>query len=854
MNGYSSISVIPLLCYLFLFMTFAVAKKTKKVIYTFMSLMVMMILWTGGSFAMRMQLWPSVDFWSNLSVFGILMLPAFYYNFVLDFLEERRSCGRYFWLAVFLVLNVFNCFTSLFIPPPEVLSHGGRTDFIYHYSWQVYIVFVLAAVCLIQLGLLIRRYCKGNSTVFRQLLPVAFGMVVLFAGHIISTLPFFSGFPLDIISGVVNAVLLFYALYKKRLFQLTMLFSRGNCYIIALILGVTIAYYSVPSVQRFLMNTVGVGHVHSIILISLIFMLLIVLLYTMINAFFNAVFVRNEQQQGELVARFSKEITRLLKVGDVLQNLTDIIGEALGVYRVFVLVRTEKGDYQIAHTASPLEEKRFSLPEDHPLVTYFSSHGNCVLLREFARTTAYRGMWESEKQMFAGLEIECFTPLICENELLGLVMLGKKKDKSAYRVSDLNFLQSLSAVCAIAVKNSCLYERALEEARRDELTGLISRKYFYEVLQREFDRNGSLALSIINLDDFKLYNQLYGAQEGDIALKRVAAVLAASVDEGCYAARLGGKEFALVLPGYDIYTAKTLTETVAARIGALNSHTDQRVLSRLTVSAGVCAAPYMASSPKELIKNADIAVYSVKRAGKNGVLMYSEEVYRRETQKVEHKSGYGEHASTIYALTAAIDTKDHYTFQHSQNVAYYASELAKGVGLEPHVVEIIKEAGLLHDIGKIGIREDILNKTGPLDSEDWKIMRGHVDNAVNIIRHLPSLDYTIPAVLSHHERYDGMGYPRKLAGEEIPLTGRVLCVADAFDAMTSSRSYKDPIPVARALEILEKEAGKQFDPNLVKVFVELVRSGKIKLRTHQEEGDKAAAEALAAVGGETGER
>ena len=106
MNGYSWISVISLLCYLFLFMTFAVAKKTKKVICTFMSLMVMMILWTGGSFAMRMQLWPSVDFWSNLSVFGILMLPAFYYNFVLDFLEERRSCGRYFWLAVFLALTL----------------------------------------------------------------------------------------------------------------------------------------------------------------------------------------------------------------------------------------------------------------------------------------------------------------------------------------------------------------------------------------------------------------------------------------------------------------------------------------------------------------------------------------------------------------------------------------------------------------------------------------------------------------------------------------------------------------------------------------------------------------------------
>jgi putative nucleotidyltransferase with HDIG domain len=157
----------------------------------------------------------------------------------------------------------------------------------------------------------------------------------------------------------------------------------------------------------------------------------------------------------------------------------------------------------------------------------------------------------------------------------------------------------------------------------------------------------------------------------------------------------------------------------------------------------------MASTAKELYRNTDMTVYSVKRTGKNAVQMYSAEILPRESTATQHKSGYSENASTIYALAAAIDAKDHYTFQHSQNVAYYASSLAKAIGMEPNLVEIVKEAGLLHDIGKIGIREDLLNKPERLSGEEYDLMKAHVENAVNIIRHLPSLDYVIPAVFSH---------------------------------------------------------------------------------------------------------
>ena len=180
-------------------------------------------------------------------------------------------------------------------------------------------------------------------------------------------------------------------------------------------------------------------------------------------------------------------------------------------------------------------------------------------------------------------------------------------------------------------------------------------------------------------------------------------------------------------------------------------------------------------------------------------------------------------------MTAAIDAKDHYTFSHSTNVAYYATALATTLGMNEDMVEIIRQAALLHDVGKIGIPEYILNKAERLTDEEYETIKGHVEASIDIIRHLPSLDYVIPAVIGHHERYDGKGYPRRIAGEDIPLTARILCVADSFDAMTSKRCYKKAFSLNVAREKLLQDAGKQFDPNLVVKFVECLDNGTISL-------------------------
>jgi putative nucleotidyltransferase with HDIG domain len=193
------------------------------------------------------------------------------------------------------------------------------------------------------------------------------------------------------------------------------------------------------------------------------------------------------------------------------------------------------------------------------------------------------------------------------------------------------------------------------------------------------------------------------------------------------------------------------------------------------------------------------------------------------------RTAYERVAPTIYALTAAIDAKDSYTFIHSMNVSKYAVILAESLDMNSNDIEIIRDAGLLHDIGKISIPERILQKTSRLTDEEYAIMKTHVENSTKMIRYLPDMDYVIPAVVGHHERYDGTGYPRGLAGQNIPYMARILTIADCFDAMTAKRPYKQALSVDYAVNELEKNSGTQFDPVLVKQFIELIHEGKISI-------------------------
>ena len=336
---------------------------------------------------------------------------------------------------------------------------------------------------------------------------------------------------------------------------------------------------------------------------------------------------------------------------------------------------------------------------------------------------------------------------------------------------------------------------------------------------------------LINLDDFRLYNELYGMAEGDIVLKRFAETLKSLVKGRGTVARYGGKEFVVSFPMCPPSAAMDCAQRAKEWMTKEILYSGGRTKKFLTFSAGISSYPTSASNVQELFTYANMAVYSAKNNGKNRIVLYQQENPDEAINKsLKSKRALAEScASTIYALTAAIDAKDHYTFSHSSNVAAYASALAEALGLDAEHVEIIRQAGMLHDIGKIGTPEAILSKKDRLTKDEYEIMKQHVEASISMIKYLPSLDYVVPSVLGHHERWDGNGYPRGLAGKAIPVGARCLCLADSFDAMVSRRSYKEAMSVEEAIQEIRRNLGTQFDPEIGQLFIQLIETGKIRV-------------------------
>lgn len=831
MSVYSLISFLSLCCYLLMFTTFLAARKTQKIVRSFLILLAFMIIWSLGSLFMRMEQFPSPYFWHQVSIFGLLMLPVSYYQFFADFVGVYDNHRRVFWWIIFLSMFLINFFTQFLIPLPEISQNGMQVTFQYHYTATIYIIFFVLFLLVYDIVFMIKKK-PNHQDIRKSLRPLAFGIGFLLLGHFLATLRFFVGIPIDIISGVINAFFFIYALYQKKIFKITMLLSKENIYLISLLFCVILFSNLALKLQSWMANVLQLESYEILVFVSVVMLVMTIVLYLVLNSFLANFFLQEEQVQNDALSNYTANVTQLLRVNEIFESLNVLIKQMLKNWNIVAFTFVDKVGYQVVYSSNPLDNLDFCLDEDHPIALYMREVSTIVKWEDFQKCNYYRGVWEKEKRFFESMHAQYIAPLISKNQLIGFLILNSV-GKGKYKNNDFSFLQSALTITSVALNNAQKYEQAYMEARMDETTGVYNRKYFHELLDENYKKhkNTSLALAIANIDDFRLYNQLYGQKEGDNLLWAIAQIFQTAVMNYGYVARIGEKEFGIILPEYDISSAKSLVEKILKQIQ--QKQTGFQFAGHVTLSVGVCASPYLASSCHELFSNTEMAVSGVKRSGKNGVHIYSEEIKNRLSTNGKYQSKYDMYASTIYALTAAIDAKDHYTFSHSQNVAYYAKSIAEEMKLSDELISIVYEAGLLHDIGKISIPENILNKAGKLTEEEYEIMKQHVENAVDIIRHLPAMEYVVPAVISHHERFDGKGYPRQLSGADIPLLGRILCVADSFDAMVSKRSYKREMPVDEALKILNQEAGRQFDPNCVDAFVCLINTEKITVNCKQ---------------------
>lgn len=369
-----------------------------------------------------------------------------------------------------------------------------------------------------------------------------------------------------------------------------------------------------------------------------------------------------------------------------------------------------------------------------------------------------------------------------------------------------------------------------EFGKTDDLTGLYNRHYLIEYVEAHWNTAISQGIAYLDIDDFRLINELYDKRTGDEVLKWCAGLIQGELKDFGMAFRMASNEFVLFFQNKSKEKILALVQRIRVRAENMEDVNRPMVMRPIHFSVGVSMYPDTAGTPKELLRQAEKMVFFIKRNGKNQVKIY-ESGSEEAIEDVSESSWYQQVAPTVYALTAAIDAKDSYTYMHSQHVSNYAVILGKALDLNESEIQILKEAGLLHDIGKIGVPERLLLKRERLTEEEFDVMKNHVSNSTEIIHYLPNMSYVIPAVLSHHERYDGTGYPRGLKGEEIPLLGRILALCDSFDAMTTKRVYNVAKSVEEAIMELRANSGTQFDPVLVEKLIELIHDGKIRLTT-----------------------
>ena len=517
---------------------------------------------------------------------------------------------------------------------------------------------------------------------------------------------------------------------------------------------------------------------------------------------------RTRERQSSALLELSRAVAAASTSDEVARRLADVVPAVVDCDRVATFIWDEAEEVLVCRAITDdtalVRDLRIS-PSDTPvLASLLDRPQPKPIFFEPATDDPYIAGVMSQ----SGSKALIVVPIVAHDHFYGSlhVSVSDNADRLQPTPALLDLLAGVVAQTATALDNARLIETMAHQARFDNLTGLLGHRAFHEAIEILLDRGkGPFTLASIDIDDFKLVNDLHGHPVGDEALRRVAEALRRSVGEHDSVFRVGGEEFAVLLPERDAAGARQVAERLRAAVAATP------FTLPLRVSVGLACWPADGHDRDTLLERADDALYGAKRAGKNRVVGVGENdgdaPVRRDAARTN--------------LPDLLRAKDGATLLHSAHVAALAVEAGRVLGLDPARLGVLRTAGQLHDIGKLALPEDVLNKPGCLDEDEMQLVRTHSRLGAELVR-----AWGEPAaaqfVLEHHERIDGTGYPAGLAGDEISLEGRILHAVDAFAAMTSDRPYRRAGSAEDALQELRALSGKQFDADVVKALEQVL--------------------------------
>ena len=396
----------------------------------------------------------------------------------------------------------------------------------------------------------------------------------------------------------------------------------------------------------------------------------------------------------------------------------------------------------------------------------------------------------------------------------------------------------LEARLGIAVNDiSTALADTYDRATIDRLTGVVNRQAVLAALFAEVERatryERPLCVAFVDIDHFKAVNDSYGHAAGDVVLRGVSQTIAENLRASDLIGRYGGEEFMLILTETNVEEGAELSEKLRKLVERARFKVDGNRDLSVTISIGIVGGSGQQLRMENLVRDADAAMYSAKSLGRNQTYIFEEPDEDARVPRAPISDAGRERAIEIGRrareaatdmLTSFIAPLPHYRGQPSALIAAIVVAMARQLQLPDAEVDRIRVAALLHDVGKVAVPEEILDKPSPLSSAEWRTVVQHPRIGQVILEHAAALRDAVPIILHHHERFAGHGYPYGLRANEIPLGARIVAIADAYDAMTHDRPYKRAMSHVAAIAELKQHAGTQFDPELVALFCDLYTS------------------------------
>jgi diguanylate cyclase (GGDEF)-like protein/putative nucleotidyltransferase with HDIG domain len=823
MNSYSVILLVTLIIYST--MLAGILRDTRtKVRRVFSVYVVIAMCWSLSTLLLFMDVLGLTRLWASLlAVSGISSIIA-YYHFISVFVNRTNDIAvKLGYAAVAFILVPLAVLGYL---PVSVSVANGMLDI--SYGKFLYIMTAIGAVFFfLAVFALVQRYRALTDPLSRNRIAYLLGgFGLLMAFSIRNSIPPLTTYPIEQIGHLANALVISYAIMRYKLLDTKLLMRKGLVYSLISIFITASFLIMLYGVHYFLQGWNTSANLAAIFAMALFMAWLFNPLRMGIQRVVDKMFYGESYDYRRMVLNFAQRMSSVLDLGELAEAMLRPLTKAVGASQASLLLSSD-GDFVSQYAELLVEGEPITamkVDKENPIINWLTREDKPLTRELIDSTPEFKGLGEVQSKSFDGLGIELLCPIKSKGNLIGILALSKKQSGGSYSTDDMDLLVTVASEAGVVMENAQLYAKAKERAHTDELTGLFNHRYFHERLDEEISRcsrfGDIFSLLFLDMDLFKAYNDIYGHLAGDDMLKQIGQYIKSSIRGIDMAFRYGGDEFTVILPQAALDDACKVAERIRKRIEV---EMDSKG-APLTCSLGIASWPTDGVMREEIIQASDASLYYAKQMGRNRICLASEIMASDVLSvgaKPEREPGI---LSTIYALAATVDAKDHYTYGHSKKVSKYTTDIAEALGYSQERLATLRAAALLHDIGKIGVSDRVLTKSGPLSDEDWEPIRAHPKLGVAILKHVESLSGCLAAIQYHHERYDGAGYPAGLKGENIPLDARIMAVADSYDAMTSLRPYRQgKFTAEQALAELKRCAGTQFDPKIVEVFLSVWR-------------------------------